>query len=187
MQNSSRRTTPTVVSGETMSFVAKALPFAVFAALLTACSDVSAPNQTLSAPQSSLAKKSGSTDGRGNSDPVEETVSPLVVTTAPKVNVTGTWIANTDGPDVPHKYTYTLTQSAEGLVSGVAIGEGVGTSFALVVGTVNGTELKLYAGAGTVCTGCQLILYYQGTVSSNGSRFEGAFKTHGERVIFFKQ
>ena len=167
-----------------MSF-AKVLPFAAFAAaLLTACSDVSAPTQTLSAPESSLARKGGS--GGGGVD-ATVTTSPLVVTTAPKVNVTGTWTAHTDGPDIPHTYTYTLTQTAEGLVSGVAVGEGFGTSFALVAGTVNGDVLTLYSGAGTVCTGCQLVRFFVGTVASDGSRFEGNFDVGGSRLFFFKQ
>lgn len=169
-----------------MSF-AKAVSFAVFAAVVTACSDVSSPNQSLSAPQSSLTKKSGSTDGRGSSNPREETVSPLVVKTPPTVDVTGTWIAVTDGPDIPHTYTWTLTQTADGYVSGVEVGEGFGTSYTRVIGTVERDTLTLWAGAGTVVTGGQLVLSVRTVITNYGTRFETTFPSHGERVIFYKQ
>jgi hypothetical protein len=171
-----------------MSLVAKFSPFALVAAtLLAACSDISSPTQSISAPASASASKGG-TGGGGGGGGGSAGAPQLVVTTPPTVNATGTWIGTTDGPDIIHTYTFTLTQTAAGTVSGVsAMRTAFTNGFALVVGTVNGDTLTLYAGPGTVCSSCQLSPYYSGIISAVGSRLDGSFFSGGSPLTLLKQ
>lgn len=166
-----------------MSFVVKALPFVVVAALVAACSDVSSPTQSLSVAGSPLASKGGTGGGGGGGG-----TQPVVVATPPTVNATGTWVGTTDGPDVVHTYTFSLTQTAAGTVSGVAsFTTGFVNGSSLVVGTVSGDTLALYGGPGTVSAGAQLTPYYRGIVSSNTARLDGSFVVGGSPLRLFKQ
>jgi hypothetical protein len=168
-----------------MSF-AKALSFVVVAAVVSACSDVSAPTQVSPAPASALASKGGSGGGGGGGGGGGS--AQPVVTSAPTVNTTGTWIGTTDGPDVIHTYTFTLTQDGSGMVSGVAaMRTATQNSFALVIGTVNADTLTLYMGPGTVSPGAQLSLYFRGIVSARSSRLDGGFISGGSPLTLYKQ
>lgn len=109
------------------------------------------------------------------------------MTTPPTANATGTWVGTTDGPDVTHNYTYTLTQTSAGMVSGSA---SVVTPFTtvsyLVAGTVNGDTLMLYTGI--VCGGCTLNPLYRGIISNGGSQVNGSFLNGGvSPLTLFKQ
>lgn len=100
----------------------------------------------------------------------------------PTVDATGTWVGTTDGPDVTHTCTYTLNQSSGGIVSGAGtITTPFTTVSELVVGTVNGDTLMLYAG--TVCGSCTLNPLYRGIISSSGSRVDGSFILGGVSPI----
>jgi hypothetical protein len=169
-----------------MSFAVKVLPLAVVAtALIAACSDVSSPNSAISVNGSAVASKGGSGGGGGNGG---GTTTQPVLTTPATVNVTGKWVATTDGPDILHTYTYLLTQASAGTVSGTMSWVAGGSNgFALVTGTVNGDTLALYEGPGTVCAGCQLTPTFRGIVSSNGSRIDGSFMVGGSPLRFIKQ
>jgi hypothetical protein len=171
-----------------MSFATKVLPIVILASALAACSDVAAPNQTFSAPTGALASKGGSGGGGGGGGSKTDTTVQLVVTTPPTVDATGTWVATDDGHDAVHTYTFTLTQTADGMVSGSILDTTPNTyAFELVVGTVNGNTLALYAGAGTVSPGAQLIAVYRGTISSDNSRIDGSFVGSSVSPRFFKQ
>ena len=109
------------------------------AGILVRGSRKSTPPPTFFAPASALASKGSGGGGGGGTQ--------LVVTTPPTVDATGTWVGTTDGPDVTHTYTYTLNQTAAGIVSGVGtIVTPFTTVTELVAGTVNGDTLMLYAG-----------------------------------------
>lgn len=168
-----------------MSSVARILPLAVVAAaLIAACSDVSAPTGTMPAPGTALASRGGGGSGGGGGGGGG---TVLVVTAPPTVNATGTWIGTSDGPDVTHTYTFTLTQTDAGMVNGLgsSVTPFVTASYS-VVGTVNGDTLMLYTG--TVCSSCTLNPLYRGIVSSDGARVDGAFVNGGvSPVTLFKQ
>jgi hypothetical protein len=158
-----------------MSVIAKVLPFAAIAALITACSDVSSPTQAFSAAPSALASKGGTGGGGGGGGG-----TPPVVATPPTVNATGTWVGTTDGPDVTHTYTFTLTQTDAGTVSGgVSMKTLFETGSWLVVGTVHGDTLLLSDGPGTVVSGSQLVPFYRGIIGGGGSRLPGVFLAAG--------
>ncbi|HEV7994526.1 MAG TPA: hypothetical protein VGP25_22075 [Gemmatimonadaceae bacterium] len=105
------------------------------------------------------------------------------------MNATGTWVGTTDGPDVTHTYTFFLTQSGKGTVSGsVSMKTPFETGAWLVIGTVNADTLMLYDGPGTVSAGAQLSPFYRGIVSSSSSRIAGEFlAAGGSPVILLKQ
>jgi hypothetical protein len=185
MQTARSRTAfPDPFSRISVSF-AKVLPFAVAAAaLLAACSDVSSPTQASSIPASPLARKGGVGGGGGAGGGGG---TQLIVTTPPTANATGTWVGTSDGPDIRHTYTFTLDQTGAGMVSGAGT---VLTPFTtvteLVVGTVNGDTLMLYAGS--VCGSCTLNPLYRGIISSSRSRVNGSFLAGGiSPVTLFKQ
>ena len=167
-----------------MPFAARVLPFAVIAAaLVAACSDVPSPTQVTRPPVSAVASKgSGGGGGGGTTGSTQ-----LVVTTPPTVNASGTWVGTSDGPDVTHTYSFRLTQSNEGMVSGS--GSTVTpfiTSSYTVVGTVNGDTLMLYVD--TTCTSCTLSPLYRGIVASSGTRVDGDFLNGGvSPVTLFRQ
>lgn len=174
-----------------MSLNSKVLPLlALSAALLAACSDGASSTQPVLASGSALAAKGGTGGGGGGGGGGNGGGSggnvQLVITTPPTVNATGTWTGTTDGPDVVHTYTFTLTQTSAGSVSGVSsFATATQNGFEVVVGTVNGDTLALYAGAGTVSPGAQLVPYYRGIVS--GSRIDGAFVATGVSPTFIKK
>lgn len=170
-----------------MSFVSKALPLAIAAAALAACSDISSPTQTSSAPTAPLARKGGDNGGGGGGK--ESNVTALVVTTPPNSDVTGTWTAVEDGNDAIHYYTYTLRMTSEGIVSGSGVMKTATTTASyLVAGTVNGDTLALYVGPGTVCNTCELTPLYRGILFYRGTRVEGTFvQSSGSPVTFYKQ
>jgi hypothetical protein len=167
-----------------MPSVAGFLPFTVVAvALLAACSDVSSTTRPMPVSASALASKgSGSGGGGGGGGG-----TLLVVTTPPTVSATGTWVGTSDGPDVTHTYTFTLSQTDAGMVSGA--GTTVTpfmTASYQVVGTVNGDTLMLYTGMN--CSSCALNPLYRGIVSADGSRVDGNFLNGGvSPVTLFKQ
>ena len=173
-----------------MSFSVNALPLTLLAAAFAvACADVSSPTQSV-APTAGLASKgsgSGGTSGGGGSNGGSSGGTQLVVTTPPTVNTTGTWMGTTDGPDVTHTYTYTLSQNGAGIVSGVGtIVTPFTTVTELVAGTVSGDTLMLYVG--TVCGSCTLNPLYRGIVSSNSTRVDGSFVQGGvSPLTLFKQ
>jgi hypothetical protein len=174
--------------GAPMSFIAKVLPFVTIAALITACSDVSSPTQAFSAPESARASKGGTAVGGGGGGGGGGAGTPIVVATPPTVNATGTWVGTTDGPDVTHTYTFFLTQTAAGTVSGsAAMKTPFETGFWLVVGTVHGDTLSLSEGPGTVSPGSQLLPFYRGIIQSGGSRLAGGFLVGGSPLTLFKQ
>jgi len=167
------------------SFVARVLPLAlVAAAFVTACSDVSSPTEALSVPASALARKGAGGGGGGNGGSVG---TPLVVTTPPTVDVTGTWVTTFDGGDVVSTAAYTIKQTADGIVTGSGVFHNTGgtTGSELLVGTVNGDTLTLYIGI--IPCSCTPAPLYQGIVSSNGLRVDGAFFTNGSPVVLNKQ
>jgi hypothetical protein len=167
-----------------MSFASKVLPFAVAAAaLISACSDASYPTQALSAPDASLAKK-GSGSGGGDASGG----MPLVVTTPPTANATGTWKGTTDGPDITHNYTYTLTQTSTGIVTGSGF---ITTPFTTVseavVGTVNGDTLTLAVGT-LSCSTCTFTPFFRGIISYGDSQIDGKFLNGGvSPITLYKQ
>jgi hypothetical protein len=171
-----------------MSFVSKALPLAIAAAALAACSDISSPTQTFSAPAAPLARKGGDNGGGGGGGK-DGNVTGLVVTTPPNSDVTGTWTAVEDGNDAIHYYTYTLRMTSEGIVSGSGVMKTATTTASyLIAGTVNGDTLALYVGPGTVCGSCELTPLYRGILASHGTRVEGTFvQGSGSPVTFYKQ
>ena len=171
-----------------MSFAHRISPVAVVAAtLFAACSDVSSPTEASPSPASALASKGGSGGGGGGGGGGSGSVQ-LVVTTPPTVNATGTFVGTTDGPDVIHTYTFTLTQTDAGMVSGVAaMRTATQNGFAVVSGTVNGDTLTLYMGPGTVSPGAQLVAYYRGIVSSGSTRIDGGFFSGGSPLTLYKQ
>jgi hypothetical protein len=111
------------------------------------------------------------------------------VTTPPTVNATGTWAGTSDGPDVTHTYTFWLTQTAAGMVSGTgSMTTPFQTAAYTVAGTVNGDTLTLYTGAGTVSSGGTLNPLYRGIVSASGALVDGQFLNGGvSPVTLFKQ
>jgi hypothetical protein len=163
-----------------MSFVAKILPFIVVAAAVSACSDVTSPTQSLAVPASSLASKGGTGGGGGGGG--GGATSPVV--TKPTVNVTGTFVGTTDGPDVVHTYTFSLTQASDGSVTGIAsYSTATQNGFFVVAGTVSGDSLTLFDGPGTVAPGEQLVLFFTGKASSDGSQIVGNFVPAGGKPI----
>jgi len=169
-----------------MSFAVKVLPLSLLVATFAAaCSDVSSPTQS-AAPTAGLASK-GSGSGSGSGSNGGGSGTQLVVTTPPTVNSTGTWVGTTDGPDVAHTYTYVLSQTGAGIVSGTGkIVTPFTTVTELVAGTVNGDTLMLYAG--TVCGSCTLNPLYKGIVSSSSTRIDGSFVQGGvSPLTLFKQ
>jgi len=173
-----------------MSFTSKVLSFALLsAALAAACSDASSPTQAFSASAAPLASKGGTggSGGGGGGGGGGGSVTQLVVNTPPTVDATGTWIGTTDGPDVTHTYTFTLTQTGAGIVSGVTTSV---TPFVIttasVVGTVNGDTLMLYVG--TLCGSCTLTPSYRGMISQTNSQMSGTFLSGGvSPLTLFKQ
>jgi hypothetical protein len=57
----------------------------------------------------------------------------------------------------------------------------------LVAGTVNGDTLMLYEGPGTVCSTCQLSLFFRGIIASGGSQLSGGFVSGGSPITLLKQ
>jgi hypothetical protein len=164
----------------------KGLPLAlVAAAFVIACSDASSPTDALSVPTSALAKKGGSGGGGGGNGGSVGT--ELVITTPPTVNVTGTWVTVNDGQDVVSSAAYTISQTAEGIVTGSGIfqsSDGTrGTE--RLVGTVNGDTLTLYIGI--IPCSCTPAPLYRGIVSSDGEQAEGSYFTRGTPVTLNKQ
>lgn len=169
-----------------MSVVARLVPFVVVAAaLVAACSDATSPTQAMSASASLSASKGGGGVGGGGGGAIG--VTQLVVTTAPTANSTGTWVGTSDGPDVPHTYTFSLKQSGAGMVSGSGTMATATLNAAYaIVGTVNGDTLMLYVG--TPCGSCTLSPIYRGLVSASGSQIAGNFVNGGvSPVTLFKQ
>ncbi|HEY4307674.1 MAG TPA: hypothetical protein VGM82_24580 [Gemmatimonadaceae bacterium] len=162
-----------------MSLIRSVLPIAFVAgAFITACSDARNPAQPQSAPAAALAAKGGlgggGGAGGGGGNGGGGNGNQLVVTTPPTANISGTWVGTTDGPDVVHNYTYTLSQTGAGIVSGTGL---ITTPFTtvteLVAGTVNGDTLMLYSGV--VCGSCTLNPLYRGIISSGASQVNGSF------------
>lgn len=161
----------------------KVLPLALVAtALVAACADVSSPTEVFPERASPLASKGSGGGGSGGTGSTQ-----LLVTTPPTVNVTGTWVGTSDGPDITHTYTYALQQTSAGIVSGLGTtSTPFMTAQSSVVGTVNGDTLMLYTGV--VCSSCTLSPLYRGIVSSDGARVDGKFLNGGvSPVTLYRQ
>jgi hypothetical protein len=156
---------------------------ATAAVLAAACGTTDGPTALAPRPAAPLSSKGGTGGGGGGGG------TPLVVTTPPTVNATGTWVGTSDGPDVTHTYTFRLTQTAAGLVSGTGSMTTPFQSAAYTVaGTVNGDTLTLYTGPGTVSSGGSLSPLYRGVVSADGSLVDGRFLNGGvSPVTLFRQ